>query len=726
MKNLSFWGVLIFFQFCFIRSGFAQLKSIIYDFEGQDIGQVDLPEGDYHKFDIQSSVAQNPLGTSPMLGSRVLRAAMTWSLNKGQFGKGVSRFIQLNAAQDYFNFYIYNPSSNSSDSKIKIHINEDDNNNNIWENGSDDMWEKQVTVVRMGSWQLISIPLNSFTDINTGGNSIFDAGFTNGSGKVFNVEFNFVKNVSTDIGSLVYLDMICFSEGVLPTGPTKLDLPAGNPLGKCLLGAFSSNSSPQTTPAQIQSLFPASSKKIKYVNWFIDFSNNGTTVAGNLPGTEVTQLLQGGYTPIITWEALYSHLPRLDPAQPRLVNFMNGEFDSYIDAFADKLKSYNDTIILRFMHEFEGDWYPWSLAANGGDPQLFINVFRKVVNRVRARGAGKVKWMWCVNGPTYHPTLSYNWIVGAYPGNAYVDIVACEVYNLTIPGIPYWRSFRMGLAEPYYYLRKNFPSKPLFICENGCRERYSTEAGTSETKPQWIAKMDQELQSNFKEVSALVLFDVKKSQDYRINSTPESLTSFSVNIWNDNYYFKKNTTPNHLNPLLAVSGPTVLNKEEKTILYTPHDSVSVYQWRCNDSIFLITEKNTIEIHKAGMYQVKVISNENVSWSGYLEIKGEKVQPQHDTITLKKHKEELTLMKIFPNPSNGKFTLSLCLQQISSDINVAIYDPMGKMYLERKIIPVNECVLESIEFGKEALSGIYILNVSVGTRKESTRILLAKE
>ncbi|MBA3971811.1 MAG: T9SS type A sorting domain-containing protein, partial [Bacteroidetes bacterium] len=221
---------------------------------------------------------------------------------------------------------------------------------------------------------------------------------------------------------------------------------------------------------------------------------------------------------------------------------MSSRFDSYIDAFGDKLKSYNDTIIIRFMHEFEGDWYPWSLAHNNQDPELYKSVFRKFVNRIRARGASKVQWMWCVNGPTYHPVLSYNWIISAYPGDSYVDYVASEAYNLSISGIPYWRSFRAGMAEPYYYLRKYFPHKPLFICENGCRERYSSENSSSQTKAQWLANMDKELQTNFKNVNALIFFNISKSQDYRINSSSPTLNAVQTNIWNDPYYFKSGSS----------------------------------------------------------------------------------------------------------------------------------------------------------------------------------------
>jgi hypothetical protein len=542
-KNLCTWILLICFCCGFAQSSKAQLKSIVYDFEGLDPGQVDLPEGDYRKFDMKTYVSPNPLGSSPVLGDRVLKLSMDWSSGSAAFGKGISRFIELNRDADYFNFYIYNPAGNGAAATCDIFITEDDNKNDLWEDWADDRWKRTVSIDRSSSWQLIRIPLSSFDDNNIGGNGSFDAAFTNGAGRIFNIEFIFRKTASEG-SMLLYMDMICFSEGWLPTGNSILELPPGSSSDYCLLGAFHSNTDPQNTPPYIEGKFPSMpGKKLRYVNWFLPFSDDGSTTAKKLPGYEVTQLLQQGYRPIITWEAMYIHLSRLDPKQPRLNDFLNGEFNAYIDAFGDKLKSYDDTIIIRFMHEFEGDWYPWSIVHNNEDPNMYVSVFRKVVDRIRARGASKVQWMWCINGPTYHPVKAFNWIRAAYPGNEYVDIVACEAYNISIGGIPDWRSFRATMAEPYYYLRKYFPSKTMYICENGCRERYPSENSGSETKAVWIEKMDKEIKTYFHEVRAMLFFSAKKEQDYRITSSEEARKSIETNIWLDNYYFRSGSLP---------------------------------------------------------------------------------------------------------------------------------------------------------------------------------------
>ncbi len=528
-------------------TGQNYLKSIVYDFDGLTINQTDLPEGDYKYGDLSYKVVANPLKKSDMLGDRVLELDLNWNSGEGDFGKGMSRFIELDASKDMLNFYFYNPLSNSSDASVTAIITEDDDKDNVFDITKDDQWVRNVQVSRSADWQLISLPLNTFVDENTGGNGIFDVGYTGGAGMTFTVGIRIDKGISTSaVSEQYFLDMLCFSEGTLPTGATILDLPSKSKNDYCLLGAYSqySETAPEKVPSEIEGLLPVvQGKKLKYVNYFHPFSKDGTTNADYLPNQSVQTLLTAGYTPIITWEPLYQHLARLDPAQPRLNNILAGEFDSYIDAFADKLVTFNDTVIVRLMHEFEGDWYPWSLTENNQDPTRYISAYRHIVDRCRARGAAKVKWMWCLNAAP-KPYLAYNWVVSAYPGDAYVDIVATDIYNHPDLGIPDWKSFRYTGIESYYYLAKYFPQKPLFICEVGSRERDPSEDATSQSKADWIIQMNKEVQSNFHKARALVFFSSVKEHDWRINSSPASLEAVKSFIWADNYYFGNSSISN--------------------------------------------------------------------------------------------------------------------------------------------------------------------------------------
>ncbi|MCW3103298.1 MAG: glycoside hydrolase family 26 [Bacteroidetes bacterium] len=516
----------------------SRLKSVIYDFDGLDIGATDLPDGDYRNGDMSYQVAATPLVNSDVLGDRALQLNLNWSGGTGEFGKAVSRFIDLNRTSDRLNFYFYNALANSADSLLEVVITEDDNSNNLYEYAADDKWVDTIVIHRQAGWQLISLPLSAFTDGNPGGNGIFDAGYAGTGSMLFSVSFVFIHTSAASSTAQYFIDMICFSEGALPTGAGILDLPPKAAYDHCLLGALANNDYPDTTPDTMNALLP---NRMTYVNWFMDYSRTGT-IANNYPGSEVTRLLEDGYTPIITWEMMYESYPRLDPVQPRLNKILDGSFDAYIDAFADQVKTYGNTVIIRIFHEFEGNWYCWSLTENYSDPAIYISAWRHVVDRFRARGANNVQWMWCVNAEP-RPYVDYNWIISAYPGDSYVDIVATDVYNHPDLGVPAWKSFRYTLAESYYYLTTYFPGKPFYICEVASRERYPGEPVTSQSKGEWICQMSRDLQSYFSKTRALVFFSTVKEHDWRVNSSGEALAAVRSCIWDNGYFGKPAGTP---------------------------------------------------------------------------------------------------------------------------------------------------------------------------------------
>jgi beta-mannanase len=533
------------FLFCFLLSAVCcngqRLKSVIYDFDGFDNGQTDLPEGDYSYGDVAYEAVSNPLGSSDMLGDRVLRLELTWAGGYGAFGRGVSRYIELDPQNDKINFFFYNPLLNSQYAMLDVVIKEDDNQTNSLENDYDDTWIYSVAIPGGSGWTLYSLPLKDFFDSNAEGNGIFDVGFTQNKGMLLNIEFRLTPEWSNAGPAVFYLDMVCFSEGNLPHGNTILDLPQKNPNDYCLLGAhqYEPNGDNQNIPGHFEILFPKiQGKRLEYVNTFLQWAYDGSTNATALPGNSIQQLINSGYKPIITWEPMFLGYDPLDPAQPNLQKIINGNYNSYIDAFADKLMTYSDTVIVRLMHEFDGDWYPWSVSQNGQDPSLFISAYKKIVDRVRARGAHKVKWLWCPNSD-FFPYRYWNWIVSAYPGDSYVDIVGTDIYNGDYPpSLPWWRSFRWSGAEVYYYLTKYFSTKPFFVCELGCRERMNLEDQSSQSKAGWYASVDKELQSNFHLARALIFFNDTTDIAWQVNTSSVSLQSVTDNIWMDDYYFR--------------------------------------------------------------------------------------------------------------------------------------------------------------------------------------------
>jgi hypothetical protein len=528
------------------------LKSVIYDFEGLNLGQTVLPGGDYALGSLSYRVTSNPASYSEVIGDRVLELKLDWSKGAGTFGKGISRFVELDENSDCLNFYIIN--SSIAGLALEVSITEDDDKNNQYDSLKDDLWKTEVTVDKNRGWQLVSIPLKNFKDSNSGGNGIFDIGYVNNKGMVFQVAIKFLKPVNAPAESVFYLDMLSFSEGPLPFGRSVTALPENPSPEGCRLGVHSTVPT-ETKAGAFEKLFPASAnRKLKYVHIFQSFSNKATT-PDNYPGDGIRKVLNDGSVPLITLEPFYAQLSRLHASQPRLQNIVNGEFDNYLFEYGKRLAAFNDTIILRLMHEFDGNWYPWSVSVNGENPELFKRAFRRMVNVIRSAGADKVQFMWCPNSSPV-PNRAYNWSVSAYPGDEFVDVVGTNVYNHPHAGTPDWRSFRYLFAETYYYLTKYFPTKPFIIGELACRERGSIEPHGSQTKAGWFAALDNDLQSYFHQVRGLVFFNENKEHDWRIESSPLSLAAVKHHFWNDDYYFE----------VVPVKAPALLEEEAKEIL----------------------------------------------------------------------------------------------------------------------------------------------------------------
>ncbi len=103
-----------------LATGQPALKSILYDFEGLDIGLENIPGGAYSYGAVSQQVVANPNGYSDMLGSRCALISVNWNVNWGAFGESNSSYVEIDAAVDKFNFYFLNPLTNSNAAAIDL------------------------------------------------------------------------------------------------------------------------------------------------------------------------------------------------------------------------------------------------------------------------------------------------------------------------------------------------------------------------------------------------------------------------------------------------------------------------------------------------------------------------------------------------------------------------------------------------------------------------------
>ena len=96
-----------------------------------------------------------------------------------------------------------------------------------------------------------------------------------------------------------------------------------------------------------------------------------------LPVELLDLVAAAGSVPEITWEPWN---PDDGPQQPAygLGQIAGGRYDSYIAGWAKAAAAYEGRLLLRFAHEMNGDWYPWSVSAGSGSPDDYVSAFRRV------------------------------------------------------------------------------------------------------------------------------------------------------------------------------------------------------------------------------------------------------------------------------------------------------------------------------------------------------------
>lgn len=97
---------------------------------------------------------------------------------------------------------------------------------------------------------------------------------------------------------------------------------------------------------QLHAVSSAAGEPLAYVLWFEDFR-------ADAPVAGIEAASRRGALPIVTWE----------PWSASLRAIIDGEHDEYLVQWADELRVCGQPTYLRFAHEFNGDWYPWTPGA---------------------------------------------------------------------------------------------------------------------------------------------------------------------------------------------------------------------------------------------------------------------------------------------------------------------------------------------------------------------------
>ena len=274
-----------------------------------------------------------------------------------------------------------------------------------------------------------------------------------------------------------------------------------------------------------------------YLNWSSGF-NNGF-LAGNASVGRIS---------FLTWEFMPGSSTKLAEYEGRVLEgIIDGLYDEYLNSWAEGMKKFGKPVFLRFGHEMNGDWYPWSGVKNGGGalegygspyladgPERYIDAYRYIHDTFTKAGVNNVLWVWCPNAPfkaMEEAFGSWNKAAAYYPGDEYVDWLCFDGYNWgsSTFGQQFnarWSSFEEIFDSSYSELQAINSDKPIIIGEFA-----STEDGGD--KAAWIRDAFSAIRTQYPQIRAIIWFHINKETDWRINSSDASLNAYSDAVADD-------------------------------------------------------------------------------------------------------------------------------------------------------------------------------------------------
>ncbi len=221
------------------------------------------------------------------------------------------------------------------------------------------------------------------------------------------------------------------------------------------------------------------------------------------------QVRAHGSIPMLTWEPWDA-----------LQAIYSGKYDGYITQWAQDSKDWDHPYFLRFAHEMNAAWYPWSEQIKDSSPGDYVKAWRHVHDIFTENYVPNVTWIWC---PNVEET-GFTPIAELYPGDDYVDWTCMDGYNFG------GSTFSQVFDQTYNELLRLAPTKPIMIGETN-----SIEDGT---KPEWITDaLTTQLPQNFPKIKALVWYNnnFNGRNDWVVDSSQASLHAFKAAIASSYY-----------------------------------------------------------------------------------------------------------------------------------------------------------------------------------------------
>ncbi len=274
------------------------------------------------------------------------------------------------------------------------------------------------------------------------------------------------------------------------------------------------------------------------------------------PTEQVALVRSYGAVPLLFWSPWDEPFDeKRGPDKYALTEILAGKWDAYIDQWADAAAKVPSQFFVSFACEMNGTWFPWSGSYYGKDnpvkpspgpsaspalwqgPETYKKAWRYVVNRVRARGATNILWVFQPNNYSDPPGyIAWNQPAAYYPGSHYVDWLALSVYGKQTANEEddKWCDFDKLLEWPYMEMCKLDPTKPIMLAEWGVAESHAP----GEDKAYWISSAFDQMSKYYPRLKAAVFWHERWENDdgsysnLRANSSRTSLKAYRDGVAN--------------------------------------------------------------------------------------------------------------------------------------------------------------------------------------------------
>ena len=291
--------------------------------------------------------------------------------------------------------------------------------------------------------------------------------------------------------------VVCYSIYHINTERTKSQVLTQETVVKNQLvpGLYSSQKGDGLTHAkQVDKFAQQSNLSVGIVSCYIAWGDSSRC---NLPIRLLDSIYTNGAIPMITWEpwqSLFHQAAKKDKHDKEKKVFaaiIAGNYDEYLQQFAQQVKSLNRPIFIRFAHEADNPQYPWSTTGENTADE-FKQAWRYVHRYFYNIGADNVIWVWNPWKPEAVETY--------FPGEQYVDWIGLTNLNYGSKNDDgQWYSMR-DLYPPFRKHSLFQSGIPVMLAEMG-----SLPSEGKQTY--WFHQAFEDIESMFPEIKAVVFFN---------------------------------------------------------------------------------------------------------------------------------------------------------------------------------------------------------------------------